>query len=194
MPRHARIAALLTALLLFGTSQTAFGGFKEGMEAYKAGHYAQALKEWKPLAEQGNAEAELYLGSLYFHGYGVPQDYGLAAAWLRKAADQGNLKTENNLGAMYLSGVGVPQDYRQAAFWIRKAAEQGRPIAQEALGSLYERGLGVKKDYHEAAIWYRKAAKQGDQRAQEWRRKHEKSPSAQWAVLHHVTGRVRSEL
>ncbi len=33
-----------------------------GMEALDKGDYATALKEWRPLAEQGDAEAQCNLG------------------------------------------------------------------------------------------------------------------------------------
>lgn len=40
-------------------------------------------------AQQGDAEAQLKLARMYYHGEGVRQDYNEAARWYRKAADQG---------------------------------------------------------------------------------------------------------
>ena len=39
--------------------------FDKGLTAYKNGDYATALKEWKPLAEQGDADAQTNLGLMY---------------------------------------------------------------------------------------------------------------------------------
>jgi TPR repeat protein len=40
----------------------------------------------------GNALAQSNLGVLYYHGWGVPQDFAEAVRWYRKAADQGELR------------------------------------------------------------------------------------------------------
>ncbi len=117
-------------------------------------------------AEQGDAESQFKLGSMYSRGKGVPQDYGEAVRWYRKSAEQGYTKAEYNLSSMYRDGEGVPQDYAEAERWCRKAAEQGDARAQEGLGFLYYRGEGVPQDYAEAARWYRKSAEQGDGNAQ----------------------------
>ena len=69
----------------------AWADFEAGMDAYNRGDYATALREWRPLAEQGQAEAQHNLGELYAEGQGVPQDYGKARQWVEKAAAQGNV-------------------------------------------------------------------------------------------------------
>jgi len=54
------IPVLLFSLLLGEPSYSA--DFNRGMTAYKNGDFATALKEWKPLAEQGDVEAQFNLG------------------------------------------------------------------------------------------------------------------------------------
>jgi TPR repeat protein len=61
--------------------------FDDGKAAYKRGDYAKAYAEFKPLAEQGNADAQCFLGMMYYNGYGVQKDYAQAAKWYRKAAE-----------------------------------------------------------------------------------------------------------
>ena len=68
---------------------------------------APDLEEMRALAEQGNANAQLYLGVLYARGDGVPEDDAEAARWLRLAAEQGNALAQYNLGFIYDSGRGV---------------------------------------------------------------------------------------
>jgi TPR repeat protein/formylglycine-generating enzyme required for sulfatase activity len=150
-------------------------GYQAGVDAYQRGDYASALQEFKPLAEQGDANAQLLLGSMYAGGRGVPQNFAEATKWLRKAAEQGQTGAQILLGKFYEIGQSVPddvgqsipQDYAEATKWYRMAADQGVSEAQLNLGFMYGRGgHGVPKDHAEAVMWYRRAAEQGDSRAQ----------------------------
>ena len=60
--------------------------FDKGLTAYNNGDYATALKEWKPLAEQGDVDAQYHLGVMYDNGDGVSQDYKEAVRWYTLAA------------------------------------------------------------------------------------------------------------
>ncbi len=102
-------------------------GFNAGVAAYKLGAYATALREWHPLAKQGNAKAQYNLGVMYRKGQGVPQDDAEAVKWYRKAAEQGYAGAQNNLGFMYGKGQGVPQDDAQAHMWYNLAASRFPP-------------------------------------------------------------------
>ncbi|MCH8098520.1 MAG: sel1 repeat family protein [Proteobacteria bacterium] len=82
----ALIAALCTGVTL-GLTAPAWAGVDEGVVAYNRGDYATALREWRPLAEQGDAEAQFNLGLMYYKGRGVPQDYAEAVKWYRLAAE-----------------------------------------------------------------------------------------------------------
>jgi len=62
----------------------------EGWAAYGSGDYATALREWRPLAEQGVSEAQYNLGIMYRDGDGEPQNYVQAYIWFNLAATQGN--------------------------------------------------------------------------------------------------------
>jgi len=96
-----------------------------GSMAYIKGDYKTALRKWRPLAEQGNAGAQLNLGQLYRQGQGVPQDYKEAMKWYHRAAEQGYGIAQNNLGYMYGKGDGVPQDNVQAHMWFIIAGASG---------------------------------------------------------------------
>ena len=48
------------------------------------------MREWTPLAEQGDADAQFDLAMMYDHGEGVPQGEQEAVKWYRMAADQGD--------------------------------------------------------------------------------------------------------
>ena len=149
---------VLTFAILIGLAAPAWAGFAEGAAAYLRGDYATALREYRPLAEQGNAAAQTNLGFMYDNGQGVPQDYAEAVKWYRKAAEQGRADAQFNLGLMYDNGQGVPQDYAEAVKWYRKAAKQGQADAQNNLGFMYGEGRGVPQDYVQAHIWYNLSA------------------------------------
>jgi TPR repeat protein len=122
---------LLFVTLLLG-AVSAFGAdFDKGLAAAKAGDYATVLREWKPLAEQGDVHVQFNLGLMYDNGQGVPQDYKESLKWYRLAAYQGYADAESNLGVMYAEGRGVPQDAPTAYMWWNIAAASGDKDATE---------------------------------------------------------------
>lgn len=64
--------------------------FRKGMAAYDRGDYASAVREWRPLAAEGHADAQFNLGAMYVLGHGVPRDDVLAYRWLTLSAANGN--------------------------------------------------------------------------------------------------------
>lgn len=175
--------ALALALLIAFVAPVAAGPFEDGYAAYKRGDIATAEKLWRPftaqgelrfmqsVAEVGDAEAQTFLGYMYYAGRSpatgkaVAKDYAAAVKWFRLAAKQGSSIGQTMLGVAYAQGHGVPQDYVEAVKWFRLAAEQGLALGQYGLGAAYARGQGVPQDYAEAARWYRLAAAQGDANA-----------------------------
>ncbi len=158
---------LILCFLLVGPTVVKADQSDAGVAAYNEGNYHKAFKLFKPLAEQGDAQAQFHLGTMYYNGKGVPQDYREAEKWYRKGAEQEDAAAQFMLGVMYYYGKGVPQDYKEAVKWYRKVAEQGDDAAQYALGTIYhEGGKGVPQDYQEAVKWFRRAAEQGNGEAQ----------------------------
>jgi TPR repeat protein len=139
--------------------------FQAGMEANDREDYATALREWQPLAEQGDALAQYNLGVLYRKGRGVPQDDVQARKWYAKAAAQGQAKAQFNLGTLYFNGEGGSKDYQQALRWFRLAADQGEALAQTKIAIMYDDGQGVPHDRVQAYKWYSLAATNGDKPA-----------------------------
>ena len=105
--------------------------FAAGRAAYDAGDYATALREWRPLAEQGHANAQYNLGLMYRDGEGAPQDNAEAMKWFRLAANHGEASAQLNLGVMYATGKGVPQNLVLAYHWFNLAAAQGEENAKK---------------------------------------------------------------
>lgn len=126
----------------------------------------QKLKELREAALRGDIDAQMALGSMYYKGDDVPQDYAEAAEWFSMAGRLGDVDARYIVGTMYYAGKGVPKNDVMAARWFRMAAEKGNAIAQEHLGSMYRKGQGVQQDYDETLKWYRKSADQGYAAAQ----------------------------
>ncbi|MCZ6845208.1 MAG: hypothetical protein O7F69_04845, partial [Alphaproteobacteria bacterium] len=73
---------LLAAVILFLIAASACAQDSEkGLAAFERGDYATALREWRPLAEQGEARAQHNLGILYVEGKGVRQDFAEGLKW-----------------------------------------------------------------------------------------------------------------
>lgn len=165
MKRLLLAVVILSLLVMPAAAQD----FMKGLQAAERGDYAAALQEWRPLAGQGNTDAQLMLGLLYERGWGVSQDYAEAVSWYRRAAEQGFAPAQAEIGSAYADGQGVPQDYAKAAKWYREAAQQDFAPAQAYLGSMYVLGRGVPQDYVQAYKWLNLAAAHGNDRAVEMR-------------------------
>ena len=128
MPLRFTIVLVLSFVCL---AVPAWANGQAGVDAYKRGDYATALREWRPLAEQGDASAQFYLGTLYAFGRGVPQDYAAARQWYGRAAAQGLADAQTSIGMLYEEGLGVPQDNVRAYMWYSLAAEHSTGASQK---------------------------------------------------------------
>ena len=131
----------------------AAGPLEDGIAAYNRGDVKTALKLWQPLADAGNADAQVNIGVLHANGEGVPQSYPEALGWYRKAADQGDVYALNNLGLMYMRGQGVAASDRMAVTLYRQAADRNFAPAQFNLATMYAQGRGADLDKAEAYKW-----------------------------------------
>jgi len=92
-------------------SQFQLGEMYEYGSSGVAKNPAEAMKWHRKAAEQGQAWAQLELGSKYEDGEGVPKDYGEAAKWLRMAAENesvtalaGPSQAQERLSRLYAKG------------------------------------------------------------------------------------------
>jgi len=171
------LGTIIFAIAVVNTANA--GSLEDAIAANARGDYATAMRLLRPLAEQGNANAQESLGKIYEWGKGVPQDKAEAAKWYakaaegyREAAERGNTDAQYKLGDMYYFGQGVPENCAEAVRWYRQAAEQGNTDAQVNLGNMYtptrtysrvlsalrKSGPCVPQDEAEAAKWFSKAA------------------------------------
>ncbi len=117
--------SFLLVLSILCLALPVWADFQAGMDAYNRGDFKTALREWQPLAEQGDAQAQFSYGLLYENGDGVPRDYAKARQWYEKAAVQGDAKAQLYLGLQSSFGQGVPMDVVEAYMWYSLAAGNG---------------------------------------------------------------------
>lgn len=133
-----KFTVLLLALAAIPLASNA--GIDEGIKAFQGRKYGPAWAEFEPLATQGTAEAQYYLGELYWHGLGIDKDRQLAIEWYRKAADQGHAGAQYWLGYIYASDKQDAMNSSRAIAWFEKAATAGHKQALAELEAAVARG------------------------------------------------------
>jgi hypothetical protein len=145
------------AILIASTAAPALADVKSGVDAWQRGDFAGAIREWRPLADTGNPDAQFNMGQAYRLGRGVPADLKIAGSWYQKAAAQGHEQAQANFGViLYEAGKRV-----ESMTWIRKAAARGDARAQYILGIELSNGDLVKRDFAQAYGFMTRAASQG---------------------------------
>ena len=153
---HWLMGAAAAALLTLGAPALA-QTVEAGISAWQAGHYDEAVREWRPLADRGNHDAQFNLGHAYRLGRGVPQNMNLAEQWYERAARAGHVEAQ----AMY--GLILFQNgrRREAMPYVQNAAERGDMRAQYVYGTALFNGDLVARDWPRAYAFMSRAAAQG---------------------------------
>jgi len=124
---------MIALMALALSAPPVLAGMKEAEAAYEAKDYKTAFKEYLPLAEAGNAEAQNKIGLMYRYALGRERDYAKAVMWLKKAVNNGRLFSLISLGYMAGKGHGMPKSVENAICYYRYAAERGDETAQWSL-------------------------------------------------------------
>ena len=154
-----RFKLLLTALLVSAIAAPAAAApsVKDGIEAWQKRDFTTAVAIWRPLGEQGDADAAFNLGQAYRLGRGVDTDLGAAQKWLEQAARAGHNDAQTTLGLLLLDSGN-----RDAAMpWLKSSAERGDPRALLVYGTALFNGDGVNRDPVLAYAYVSRAAAQG---------------------------------
>ena len=151
--RHMLVAALISGL----GAVPAAADVKAGVDAWEARDYAGAVREWRPLADRGDADAQFNMGQAYKLGRGVPSDLRIAQSWSENAAQQGQHQAQANLGLILFQ-----EGQRAKALpWIKLASDSGDARAQYVLGTSLFNGDLVSKDWPRAYALMTRAAAAG---------------------------------
>lgn len=160
-PRTLLLAAAGIALGTAMIGSPALADVRAGVTAWEAGNFDAAVREWRPQALAGDADAQFNLGQAYKLGRGVPQDLAQAADWFGRAAAQNHLQAQDNLG-LVLYDMGNKGD---ALPWLQQSAMRGEPRAQFVMGAELFNGQRISRDWPRAYAFMKRAADAGLQRA-----------------------------
>ena len=130
----------------------------KGKLAFDAQDYEEAFRLWKTSADNGEPEAQGFIGSMYHNGLGVQKDFKKALEWYMKAAPQGVAQAQFGIGNLYGDGLGVEKDYVQARMWFAISANGGNDLAQFNLDKISRRmnAEDIAKSEKMALDWLKK--------------------------------------
>ena len=117
-------------------------------------------------ANQNNANAQNYLGTIYYEDKYISRDINKAIHYYSLAADQNNAIAQNNLGTLYYEGKYISRDINKAIHYYSLAADQNYANAQINLGHIYYEGKHISRDINKAIHYYSLAANQNNANAQ----------------------------
>ena len=130
----------IATLLIFSRATAWATDFDKGLAAAKAGDYSTAFSEWKPLAEQGDGDAQNNLALMHANGQGVIPDNVYAHMWSNIGAANGNENARNNKDILVKDMT--PQD-------ICKAQDRAR----ECVKKNYKDCLLYEERYYNVAFY-----------------------------------------
>ncbi len=115
---------LLVRAAVIGVVLVSLGGagWYAGIEAYRGGDYAMAMREFRTLADQGDIDAQTTVALMYEKGYGVPQNHVRALMWYNLAAAQGNkiAVKYRDIIAKRMKPADIAKAQRLASEWMAK--------------------------------------------------------------------------
>lgn len=112
-------------------------------------------------AQDGDPDAQVAMGYMFFKGEGVAQDRREAARWFGLASDAGSAEAMCNLAYIMAHGMGVRCDIPGAMELYERSADLGYPQAMFNLGFMYSDVADVEQDWGKARYWYGRAAEAG---------------------------------
>ena len=130
---------------------------KAGIEAWQKADYSAAVAIWRPLAQNGDADAQFNLGQAYRLGRGAPIDLGAAQIWFERAAGKGHIDAQTTLGLLLFQNG----NHAGAVRWLKAASDKGEPRAMLVYGTALFNGDGVPQDPLQGYAYVSRAAAQG---------------------------------
>jgi TPR repeat protein len=155
-----RLLALI--FLLLPVAPTLANELDQAMAAFDARRFDEAVDLLSPLADAGEAKAQIVLAEIHAHGLGRPVDGEVALAWILRAAGQGDMTAQAIAAGYYLQGIGTKPDRAQGLHWFALAAAQGHPAALHNVGTMTLHGIGTEPDRGAAEAYLLEAAALGE--------------------------------
>jgi len=130
-------ARVTFAFLLAVSCTPAVADISRARDLMEASRFKEAMQEFLPAAQAGNADAEELIGVMYAMGLGVERDDRHAFEWYLRSAMKGHPGAQSGVGWYYEIGRGMPApDLVRAYMWYVLSAIGGDPdaaISQEEI-------------------------------------------------------------
>ena len=153
------LSSLVIALMLsWSSAASADYHLSRGIDAYFAGDVDAAYRVFREPAEQGDAEAQKWLGSLYNK---FIKDYCEAAKWWRLSAEQGNASAQSGLAYLYSKGKCVLHDIVTAHMWYNISVASGGAYHNEFIRDSFAKQMTLTQ------------IAEAQKMAREWMEKHQ---------------------
>ena len=120
-----KVILFITMVVSLVTADLPGALLRQGNFAHARHPYVDAARVMRA-AERGNIPAQAQLGLMYSIGYGVPQDYVLAAKWFQCAAERGHGGAQFALGLLHNKGQGVEPNLLLSYMWLNLSASQAK--------------------------------------------------------------------
>ena len=105
------------------------------------------------------------LGSLYYYGSGIEQDYSMAAKCWSLVAEHDS-EAAHKLAICYYNGQGVEQNKSKALdLWKSAAKEDKEGVYCYNVGIMYYNGDGTQQNFQSALEWFNKSKALGYEKA-----------------------------
>ncbi|MGD7036745.1 tetratricopeptide repeat protein [Methylotuvimicrobium buryatense] len=170
-----KVTEFTQSIAFWSIVRVRFGGDKFFLQKHLFPSPEQPFHWLTKAAEQECAEAQYWLGYLYFYGLGIQQNKTLAVDWFSNAAANHFAAAQYQLACCYYHGEGLEKNDQNAFFWANKAVEQTESFfdtdpeqkpdyslgiidAYLLLSKLYTLGNGVEQNSELAYQWFIKAA------------------------------------
>jgi len=125
-------------------------------------NYVQAAYFFQAATNQGSAEAQAWLGSMYLHGHGVVRNLTTALNLIQSSANSNNPVGLRFLALMYQGGQGVTRNYAEAVTLFNRAVALNDAVSCDRVANLYLRGLGVARNVTTAVNLFNQGINLGD--------------------------------
>ncbi len=131
-----RMINIIIAVILF-MGNAAFADYKAGKAAYDAGDYQTAYNQLLPLAEAGDAKAQIKLGHLYRKGLFVEMNEIKAENLYFSALKKNTPVAAYSLYLLYLKKLNVPTKVRlRGLTWLYISYNLKYPSAEDVVKNL----------------------------------------------------------
>ena len=123
------VSVIFSVVLMAIPMQSALADVEKGRQLMEQSKFDEAMQEFLPAAQAGNADAEELIGVMYAMGLGVKRDDRRAFEWYLRASMKAHPGAQSGIGWYYEVGRGVGKDLVRAYMWYVLSAIGGDPDA-----------------------------------------------------------------